>query len=73
MSAARMADGCVKDACNFYGRQSVYDDHGGIALAQEEGAAIAKALGTNHSVAILQNHGFVFYVAMIHLSRTDSE
>lgn len=39
----------------------MYDDHGGIALAQEEGAAIAKALGKNNSVCMLQNHGFVAY------------
>ncbi|BDD60424.1 hypothetical protein MPDQ_003731 [Monascus purpureus] len=48
-----------QDACNFYGKQGVYDDHGGIALAQEEGAAIAKALGKNNSVCLLQNHGIL--------------
>jgi hypothetical protein len=35
----------------------VYDDHGGVALAQEEGAAIAKALGKKNVACILQNHG----------------
>jgi len=45
------------DACNFYGKCSVYDDHGGIALAQDEGIQIAKALGDNMA-CILQNHGY---------------
>lgn len=49
-----------QDACNFYGSQTVYEEHGGIALAQEEGAAIAKALG-NNSVIILKNHGCVYF------------
>lgn len=46
----------LADACNFYGKCSVYDDHGGIALAQDEGIQIAKALGDNMA-CILQNHG----------------
>jgi hypothetical protein len=46
------------DACNFYGKLSVYDDHGGIALAQEEGEQIAKALGEKNIACILQNHGY---------------
>lgn len=37
----------------------MYDDHGGIALAQEEGANIAKALGKDNIACILQNHGYV--------------
>lgn len=47
----------MTDACNFYGKCSVYDDHGGIALAQDEGIQIAKALGDNMA-CILQNHGY---------------
>lgn len=47
----------MTDACNFYGKQSVYTEHGGIALAQEEGAAIAKALGKDNIACVLQNHG----------------
>ncbi|KAL1964321.1 hypothetical protein VTN77DRAFT_7141 [Rasamsonia byssochlamydoides] len=48
-----------QDACNFYGKLSVYDDHGGIALAQEEGRAIAKALDKDNIACILQNHGLL--------------
>ncbi|PLN80455.1 class II aldolase/adducin domain protein [Aspergillus taichungensis] len=47
------------DACNFYGRLSVYDSHGGVALAREEGERIAKALGKENIACILQNHGLL--------------
>lgn len=47
------------DACNFYGKLGVYDSHGGIALAQEEGQQIAKALGEDNIACILQNHGLL--------------
>ena len=47
----------LADACNFYGRLSVYDDHGGVALSQEEGRQIAQALGKDSIACILQNHG----------------
>jgi hypothetical protein len=40
----------------------VYDDHGGIALAQEEGAQIAKALGEKNIACILQNHGYEIFL-----------
>ncbi|PYH80011.1 class II aldolase/adducin domain protein [Aspergillus uvarum CBS 121591] len=49
----------TQDACNFYGRLSVYDDHGGIALAQDEGRQIAEALGKENLACILQNHGLL--------------
>ncbi|CAH0018830.1 unnamed protein product [Clonostachys rhizophaga] len=49
----------TQDACNFYGIQSVYDDHGGQVLAKEEGQSIAKALGDKNSVCILKNHGLL--------------
>ncbi|RJE20112.1 hypothetical protein PHISCL_07542 [Aspergillus sclerotialis] len=48
-----------QDACNFYGKLSVYDNHGGIALAQEEGQQIAQALGKDNIACILQNHGLL--------------
>lgn len=37
----------------------MYERHGGAALAQEEGQAIADALGPHARVAILKNHGCV--------------
>lgn len=36
----------------------MYEEHGGIALAEVEGRAIAQALGKNNTAAILQNHGY---------------
>ncbi|RMJ21270.1 hypothetical protein PHISP_07859 [Aspergillus sp. HF37] len=48
-----------QDACNFYGRLGVYDSHGGVALAQEEGQQIARALGPDSIGCILQNHGLL--------------
>lgn len=49
----------IKDACNFFGRLGVYEDHGGIVLSAEEGKAIARALGKENIACILQNHGCV--------------
>lgn len=46
-----------EDACNFFGRVGVYEDHGGIVLSAEEGKAIARALGKENIACILQNHG----------------
>lgn len=45
------------DACNFHGRLGVYNDHGGIALSQDEGKQIAEALGKDNIACILKNHG----------------
>ncbi|KAL4928460.1 class II aldolase/adducin domain protein [Aspergillus undulatus] len=49
----------TQDACNFYGKLSVYEDHGGVALAADEGRAIANALGKDNIGCILQNHGLL--------------
>ncbi|KAE8380021.1 class II aldolase/adducin N-terminal [Aspergillus bertholletiae] len=49
----------TQDACNFYGKLGVYIEHGGIALAQDEGKQIAKALGDDKMACILQNHGLL--------------
>ncbi|KAI9373696.1 class II aldolase/adducin N-terminal [Aspergillus egyptiacus] len=49
----------TQDACNFYGRLSVYEEHGGVALAQDEGRRIAEALGKDSIACILQNHGLL--------------
>lgn len=51
------ANKTYKDACNFFGRVGVYEDHGGIVLSADEGKAIAKALGKENIACILQNHG----------------
>ncbi|KAL2860327.1 class II aldolase/adducin N-terminal [Aspergillus germanicus] len=48
-----------QDACNFYGKLSVYEDHGGVALAVDEGRQIARALGKDNIACILQNHGLL--------------
>ncbi|OJJ51436.1 hypothetical protein ASPZODRAFT_87787 [Penicilliopsis zonata CBS 506.65] len=55
----RPIDMLSQDSCNFYGKLSVYDDHGGIALAQDEGIQVAKALGKDNIACILQNHGLL--------------
>lgn len=47
-----------QDSCAFYNDHAVYTDYRGIALDDEEGEAIAKALGS-HKAAILQNHGLL--------------
>ncbi|KAJ6101784.1 Meiotically protein [Penicillium sp. IBT 16267x] len=49
----------TQDACNLYGRIGVYDDHAGVALSQEEGREIGKALGKDNVACILQNHGLL--------------
>ncbi|KAL3479155.1 class II aldolase/adducin N-terminal [Aspergillus californicus] len=49
----------TQDTCNFYGKLSVYDDHGGVALAVDEGRQIAAALGKDNIACILQNHGLI--------------
>ncbi|KAK9855975.1 hypothetical protein MYU51_001719 [Penicillium brevicompactum] len=49
----------TQDACNFYGGLGVYEDHDGIVLSNEEGQAIAKALGPTNIACILQNHGLL--------------
>ncbi|KAL3453912.1 class II aldolase/adducin N-terminal [Aspergillus insuetus] len=48
-----------QDACNFYGKLSVYEDHGGVALAVDEGRQIAEALGKDNIACVLQNHGLL--------------
>ncbi|KAL2826971.1 class II aldolase/adducin N-terminal [Aspergillus cavernicola] len=55
----RAVEMITQDACNFYGKLGVYDDHGGVALAQDEGRQIAKALGKDNIACILQNHGLL--------------
>lgn len=42
----------------FYNNHSIYNNFGGIVLAQEEGRRIASAMG-NKAAVILQNHGIL--------------
>jgi ribulose-5-phosphate 4-epimerase/fuculose-1-phosphate aldolase len=48
----------TQDACAFYEDHAIYEDFGGVAVELDEGARIAKALGSNKA-AILSNHGLV--------------
>lgn len=50
----------TQDACKFFGdAQAVYDNHGGVVLAAEEGERIAAALGPATKGCILRNHGIL--------------
>jgi len=51
-------DMLTQDACKFFQKQSVYDDHGGVVLGEEEGIRIAQALGQGKG-CILRNHGLI--------------
>lgn len=48
----------TQDSCAFYNDHIVYESFGGVVLADEEGARIAKALG-DKKAALLQNHGLL--------------
>ncbi|KAI6084766.1 class II aldolase and Adducin domain-containing protein [Hypoxylon rubiginosum] len=48
-----------QDCCYFYNDLSVYEDFGGVVLGNEEGNAIARALGPSKMNIILQNHGIL--------------
>ncbi|OBA21774.1 putative class II aldolase/adducin domain protein [Metschnikowia bicuspidata var. bicuspidata NRRL YB-4993] len=54
----RPLDMISQDVCTFYRSHSVYTDFGGVAIDEEEGIAIASALGDGKGV-ILQNHGLL--------------
>ena len=49
----------TQDACKFHNAHSVYNSYGGVVLASEEGAQIARALGPTHKACILRNHGLL--------------
>jgi ribulose-5-phosphate 4-epimerase/fuculose-1-phosphate aldolase len=48
-----------QDACMFYRNLAVYENFGGVVLAEEEGVRLAAALGSDKQHLILQNHGWV--------------
>ncbi|GAA5856398.1 hypothetical protein JCM8547_008726 [Rhodosporidiobolus lusitaniae] len=52
-------DQLVQDSAFFYDNLAVYPKFGGIVLAADEGANIAKAMGPKNKTAILQNHGLL--------------
>ena len=54
----RPLDPITQDVCAFYKDHAVYEDFGGVVVELDEGARIAKALGS-HKAAILQNHGLL--------------
>lgn len=49
----------TQDSCLFYKSCALYDNFGGVVLADEEGNNIAKALGSENKTLILQNHGIL--------------
>jgi ribulose-5-phosphate 4-epimerase/fuculose-1-phosphate aldolase len=57
-SLHRLLDPITQDACQFYNDHGLYDDFGGVATDREEGARIAKALGSYKAV-LLANHGIL--------------
>jgi ribulose-5-phosphate 4-epimerase/fuculose-1-phosphate aldolase len=54
----RPLDPLTQDVCAFFDDHAVYDDFGGVVVDLDEGARIAKALGSCKA-AILQNHGLL--------------
>jgi len=49
----------TQDSCALYDNLAVYENFGGVVLAQEEGENIARALGPRMKTCILQNHGLL--------------
>ena len=49
----------TQDSCTFYDNLAVYENFGGVVLAEEEGENIARALGPKWKTCILQNHGLL--------------
>jgi len=57
-------DMITQDSCAFYNDHAVYRSFGGVVLDANEGAAIAKTIGTKKAI-ILQNHGILIATANI--------
>ncbi|GAK62268.1 class II aldolase/adducin domain containing protein [Moesziomyces antarcticus] len=49
----------TQDSCAFYKQCALYENFGGVVLADEEGNNIAKALGDKNRALVLQNHGIL--------------
>jgi ribulose-5-phosphate 4-epimerase/fuculose-1-phosphate aldolase len=54
----RRLDPITQDVCAFYEDHALFDDFTGVVLDPDEGARIARALGSSKA-AILQNHGLL--------------
>lgn len=54
----RTIDIITQDSCAFYNDHALYSSFKGIVLDEDEGIAIAEALG-NKKAALLQNHGLL--------------
>jgi len=57
-SLGRNLDIITQDSCAFHKDIALYSSFRGIVLAEDEGLAIAAALG-NKKAALLQNHGLL--------------
>jgi ribulose-5-phosphate 4-epimerase/fuculose-1-phosphate aldolase len=57
-SFGRELDMISQDVCYFYKAHSIYRNYGGIAFESDEGTSIARALGDNKAM-ILVNHGLI--------------
>ncbi|KAJ7062179.1 class II aldolase/adducin domain-containing protein [Mycena amicta] len=57
-------DPITQDACAFFEDHALYTQYNGIVLDEQEGTAIAAALG-NKKAAILQNHGLLVAASSI--------
>ncbi|KAJ3888664.1 class II aldolase/adducin N-terminal [Lentinula edodes] len=55
----RPIDILTQDSCLFYDNLGVYQNFGGVVLADQEGKNIADALGPKWKACILQNHGLL--------------
>ncbi|KAJ4466039.1 class II aldolase/adducin N-terminal [Lentinula lateritia] len=55
----RPIDILTQDSCLFHDNLGVYQNFGGVVLAEQEGQNIANALGPKWKACILQNHGLL--------------
>ncbi|TGZ81832.1 ribulose-5-phosphate 4-epimerase [Ascodesmis nigricans] len=58
-SLGRKLDMITQDSCAFYDSHALYSNFNGVVLGEEEGLAIAEALGPKNKACILQNHGLL--------------
>ncbi|MDQ0352046.1 ribulose-5-phosphate 4-epimerase/fuculose-1-phosphate aldolase [Alkalibacillus filiformis] len=56
--SGKLLDPLTQDACTFYNDHSIFDEYKGVALDEDEGVRIGRALGRNKAV-ILRSHGLL--------------